>query len=161
MRPHRASLRAVTRRPKRILRPDGLADENAPVQVLEPSEPDVIRKFQPIIGSFPRGWEMAPLDSASFHDCAFINAAVELCEPDHPAKKWVLHHKQRDRTCVETLAVRAGAVHAKTFARQLMLIMEGTIITALVQRDWDAARDAKHLAAVLVQREMRGHRAAF
>lgn len=88
--------------------------------------------------------------SSRFRGCAFINAAVELSDPDHPAKKWVLHHKQQDRLYIQKLAEGAGVPNATRAARQLMLLAEGAIVTALVQGDLNAARDAKQVASCVI-----------
>jgi hypothetical protein len=49
------------------------------------------------------------------------------------------------------LARRAGIGDVAAFSRQLMLLVEGSIITALVQRDFDAAKDAKRVARALLE----------
>lgn len=91
------------------------------------------------------------IHSDGFRGCAFINAAVELAQPNHPAHTAVLAHKHRDRGYLEALASEAQAPDPAALARQLMLLLEGAIITALVQDDRNAARDARAVAEALLR----------
>jgi AcrR family transcriptional regulator len=88
--------------------------------------------------------------SDHFRGCAFINATVELADQQHPAREPVLAHKRRNRDYIEELAQGAGIPNPGTFAKQIMLLIEGAIITALVQHDPGAARDAKQTARTLI-----------
>jgi AcrR family transcriptional regulator len=88
--------------------------------------------------------------SDDFRGCAFINATVELADPGHPAREPAMAHKRRNREYIADLARAAGVADPASFARQLMLLVEGAIVTALVQRDPGAARDAKEAARVLM-----------
>jgi AcrR family transcriptional regulator len=85
-----------------------------------------------------------------FRGCAFINAAVELTDPDHPARGAIMSHKRRSRELIERLARAAGADDPQEISDQLMLLMEGATITALVEGDWQAARRAGAAATRLV-----------
>lgn len=88
----------------------------------------------------------------SFRGCAFMNASVELAEEAHPGKTEALVHKRRTVDYLEQLATDAGILEPRPFAKQLMLLMEGAIITAVVQDDPDAAKTAGEMAAVLLAR---------
>jgi AcrR family transcriptional regulator len=85
------------------------------------------------------------LQSDDFRGCAFINAAVEL-DPEHPARGAITSHKRRSRDLIERLTGQAGIDDAGEVADHLMLLMEGAIITALVEGDWQAARRARKAA---------------
>jgi AcrR family transcriptional regulator len=85
-----------------------------------------------------------------FRGCAFINAAVELADPGHPARTAIANHKRRSRDLIERLAREAGLEDPKTVSDHLTLLMEGAIVTALVEGDWEAARRAGAAAARLV-----------
>lgn len=90
--------------------------------------------------------------SNHFRGCAFINATVELANPMHPARKPAMAHKKRNRDYIEQLAVGADISHPQAIAKQIMLLIEGSIVTALVQNDPKAALDAKEVArALLIQ----------
>jgi AcrR family transcriptional regulator len=85
-----------------------------------------------------------------FRGCAFINASVELADRDHPAGAAIANHKRRSRDLIERLARAAGLADPRTVSDQLMLLMEGAIITALVEDDWQAARRAGAAASRLL-----------
>lgn len=89
--------------------------------------------------------------SRGFRGCAFINATVELADSKHPVNGPVLAHKQRNRDYIRELATKCKVPSPEAFARQIMLLVEGAIITALVQRDVDAAKDAKQAAQALLE----------
>jgi AcrR family transcriptional regulator len=90
--------------------------------------------------------------SAVFRGCAFINATVQLADGTHPAHLAVLTHKRRTRDWLQQLARDAGVADERSerLAAYLMVAMEGAIITALVQQDPDAGKDARHIAELLV-----------
>jgi AcrR family transcriptional regulator len=85
-----------------------------------------------------------------FRGCAFINASVELADRDHPAGAAIANHKRRSRDLIARLAREAGLEDPRTVSDHLMLLMEGAIITALVEDDWQAARRAGAAAARLL-----------
>ncbi len=90
--------------------------------------------------------------SLKFRGCAFINATVELADSRHLAKGPVQAHKRRNREYIQELAEQCDLPDPQALARQIMLLVEGSIITALVQRDVNAARDAKQAARTLLDR---------
>lgn len=92
--------------------------------------------------------------SDHFRGCAFINATVELANPEHPARVPAMRHKERNREYVEQLARGAGIADSTGLSKQLMLLVEGAIVTALVQDDLAAAANAKAAATALVDRAL-------
>ena len=72
----------------------------------------------------------------------------------HPAYLAVLNHKQRTREWLLSLALAEGfdGPAARRLSSYLMILMEGAIITALVQNDLDAGRQAREAAAILIDR---------
>lgn len=97
------------------------------------------------------------INSSRFRGCAFINATVELADPRHPAKEAVLAHKRRNRDYIEELARACNVSEPTALARQLMLLIEGAMVTALVQEDRHAAQDAKQAARALLSATMGGN----
>jgi AcrR family transcriptional regulator len=87
-----------------------------------------------------------------FRGCAFINASVELADREHPARDAITNHKRRSRDLIERLAREAGLEEPRIVSDHLMLLMEGAIITALVEGDWQAARRGGAAAARLLGR---------
>jgi hypothetical protein len=69
-----------------------------------------------------------------FHGCPFINAAAE-CEPDSLPHAVTVDHKRAVRAWVRELAEAAGADDPDGLARQLTLLVDGTLAAgALVDR---------------------------
>lgn len=90
--------------------------------------------------------------SNDFRGCAFINAAVEL-DPEHPAREAITHHKRRSRDLFDRLLADARAPNAQDLSDHLMLLMEGAIVTALVEGDWQAAKRARAAAVRTLEHE--------
>lgn len=87
----------------------------------------------------------------TFRGCAFVNATVELSDPDHPAREAVLDHKARTRAWVAEL-VEDCKVHDPEFvSRQIVQLMEGAITTALVEGDPTAAEVARVTARQVIR----------
>ena len=57
--------------------------------------------------------------------CALANAAVELAEPKHPARRVVELHKRRQRERLVALVREAGYVQPERVADELFLLVEG------------------------------------
>lgn len=91
-------------------------------------------------------WLAAP----DFRGCAFINATVELAGTDKRVTEVVRDHKNAMRAFLEELARSAGLAHPADLSGQLMLLIDGATVTALVQGEPSAAEAAKEAAAVLI-----------
>ena len=91
------------------------------------------------------------LGSADFRGCPFTNAASELPDPDHPAHEVVRRHKERVRRWLRARAKDAGATDPNGLSRQLMLVFAGAQAQALIEQSGRPARDARRLAAELVE----------
>jgi len=81
----------------------------------------------------------------AFRGCPFQNAVVELADPSHPGTEFVRGHKQRFseflRGLVEKTVGNAGA----KIAPAVSVLVEGAIVTAVIQGNphaADVARDA-------------------
>jgi AcrR family transcriptional regulator len=86
----------------------------------------------------------------SFRGCAFINAAVELADPSHPASAFVREHKERFAELLRGLIEQAVGKKASSFAPAVGLLVEGAIVTALIQGTPDAVDVARDAALKLV-----------
>ena len=93
------------------------------------------------------------INSSVFRGCAFINASIQLPDHQHPAFLAVLNHKDRTRRWLVTLAADEGFSReaAELIGSHLMLLMEGAIITALVQGRADAGKEAGDVAQILLR----------
>ena len=61
--------------------------------------------------------------------CAFANAAVELPEPDHPARRVIEEFKRRHRDLIIELCRKAGLRDPQLLADELFLLCEGARVT--------------------------------
>jgi AcrR family transcriptional regulator len=82
-----------------------------------------------------------------FHGCAFINAAGELADPAHEVRHLAAGHKLALARFVSQVADAAGQ---GTMTRALVLLIEGAIVTAMIEGRPDAARDARDVAIRLL-----------
>jgi AcrR family transcriptional regulator len=89
-------------------------------------------------------------ESPGFRGCPFQNAAVELADPDHPGTEFVRGHKQRFseflRGLVEETVGKAGA----KVAPAVNILVEGAIVTAVIQGNADTADVARDAALKLL-----------
>lgn len=93
------------------------------------------------------------INSRSFLGCTFINASVQVGKTNDDAQSAVFRHKERTRSWLLELVEESGVQpnSSKELADHLMLLMEGAIITALVENDRQAARRAKRAASILLE----------
>ena len=61
--------------------------------------------------------------------CAFANAAVELPDANHPARRVIEEFKSRDRDLIIELCRKAGLRDPELLADELFLLCEGARIT--------------------------------
>lgn len=83
--------------------------------------------------------------------CAFLNAAAEIIDPEHPARKIIRRHKQWMRDYLASLAEQAGLPDPERLGADLMLLVDGASARMLVDSDPRAAMDARRVAALLVE----------
>jgi AcrR family transcriptional regulator len=62
--------------------------------------------------------------------CALVNAAIELPEKDHPARRVIEDHKRAQRKRLVQLCEEAGLSEPDMLADELHLILEGARVTA-------------------------------
>ena len=62
--------------------------------------------------------------------CPMANAAVEITERDHPARKVIEAHKAKLRARLAELCARTGARDSRLLADQLFLLMEGAQVSS-------------------------------
>jgi AcrR family transcriptional regulator len=94
-------------------------------------------------------------ESPGFRGCAFQNAAVELADPTHAGTQFVRGHKRRFAEFLAGLVAESVGPGATRLAPVVSLLVEGAIVTAVIQRSPDAADVARDAALKLVA-EARG-----
>ena len=82
--------------------------------------------------------------------CPFVNAAVELADPRHPAHRLAAEHKQRFAERLADLAREAGARDAERVGRRLALLYDGAAAQAVVSDSAESAAEAHAMAAALL-----------
>lgn len=89
-------------------------------------------------------------ESPNFRGCAFINATVELANPNHPGCQVALDHQLAVYQYIFDLVKAAGIVPAEPLARQLLLFVQGAIVIAMMQDRPQAATEAKSAVITLL-----------
>ena len=93
-----------------------------------------------------REWFEAP----TFRGCAFVNAYGELGSSNPAAAEIVASHKRKLNEYLADLARQEGVTESDALARQLLLLVDGAIVTAAIQGDARAADDARGAAAKVI-----------
>ncbi len=82
--------------------------------------------------------------------CPFVNAVVELKDPDHAASEIALAFKNQRSAWLLELLGRLQIAHPESLAMQVMLLIDGAIAAAIVRRDPTVARAAREATRVLL-----------
>ena len=86
-----------------------------------------------------------------FRGCAFINSSVELANPEHPGFQIAVHHKKVTLDCLKNLATEAELSNPEAIAEQLMILVEGSIVMAMMQGTPAPMKQAKQAAKILLE----------
>lgn len=92
-------------------------------------------------------------ESPGFRGCPFQNAAVELADLAHPGTEFVRGHKQRFSEFLRGLVEQTVGKSAAKLAPAVNILVEGAIITAVIQGSPEAADVARDAALKLVGEE--------
>jgi AcrR family transcriptional regulator len=88
---------------------------------------------------------------SDFEGCSFVKALLEHGDRGHPVRNAAQAHLETIRAFLRRLAADAGVRDADAFARQLQMVMMGSIVAAHAG-DRDAARRAKEVGSLLLAR---------
>ncbi|WP_216901603.1 TetR/AcrR family transcriptional regulator [Synechococcus sp. CCY 9618] len=105
----------------------------------------------PLLAMFD--WLEAAVRAPDFHGCLFIKAASEYPDPGDLPRQAAVAFKQNCRALLEQLCRGAGAANPEQLAGALHLLLEGALVLAFLQRDPQAAVDARRAAALLLEDE--------
>ena len=86
----------------------------------------------------------------NFRGCAFINSSVELANPEHPGFQIAVKQKKMTLTFLQDLAAQANLSQPESLAPQLMILIEGSIVVAMMHKNSDAMISAKQAAQILI-----------
>jgi AcrR family transcriptional regulator len=92
-------------------------------------------------------------ETPDFRGCAFQNAAVELADPAHAGTQFVRDHKRRFQQFLAGLVEEALGDRAAKIAPAVGLLVEGAIVTAVIQGGSDAAEVARDAVLKMVAEE--------
>ncbi|MDH4581718.1 TetR family transcriptional regulator [Pseudomonas sp. BN415] len=91
------------------------------------------------------------LRQEEFCGCAFINAAAEFHDREHPVHRLAASYKIATQNYFRDALIRLEAAQPDRLARQLQYLMEGAISMAHIQGPGDQALEAKEAANVLLE----------
>ena len=89
-------------------------------------------------------------ETPTFRGCAFINASVELADPEHPGSVFARQHKVRFHAFLSGLIRDSIGESAANLAPAVALLIEGAIVTALIEGSSRPAQVARDAASRLV-----------
>ncbi|WP_214412461.1 TetR family transcriptional regulator C-terminal domain-containing protein [Sphaerisporangium fuscum] len=85
-----------------------------------------------------------------FRGCPFTNAAVELPDEGHPARKVISAYKNWLRLTLVELAAQAGLARPDELGYALLLLIDGANARVVVDGDRTAMLRARSVAATLI-----------
>jgi len=85
-----------------------------------------------------------------FRGCAFLNSAVELVDPGHPGYQVSMQHQQLTFDYILSLVQAANLPDPGGITRQVMIIMEGTVVVAMLQHRADMAAYGKQVLSTVL-----------
>ncbi len=89
-----------------------------------------------------------------YASCMFIKAASEYQDQGHPIRATSAEHKRLLADYLHDLAGKAGAGDPDKLARQLLLLVEGAIVTAYLLGPDGVSGDARAAAAAIIDRSL-------
>lgn len=91
------------------------------------------------------------LEETGYRGCAFLNALVEIPDPDEPAHREAVEQKDDQRAFfAELLAAHGYADDDGSLARRLLMLHDGASVAGLREKSPRAANDARGIAEVLL-----------
>jgi len=120
---------------------DGLAwwDE-----VIAPYEGEARRQLEALFAGF------ADKTCEESHGCALSNAALELHEPDHPARRVAVEHKREMHRRLKEMSAAAGAKD-NGLADALMMLLEGGHVARVTLEESGPVRAMETTAKALIR----------
>ncbi|QDU40853.1 putative HTH-type transcriptional regulator YxaF [Maioricimonas rarisocia] len=94
-------------------------------------------------------------ESPGFRGCAFINASIELADCEHPGSQFSARHKQQFHAMIEEVIRETAGRKGAAAAPAVALLVEGAIVTAVMEQSSEPADVARQAALALVARARR------
>jgi AcrR family transcriptional regulator len=89
-------------------------------------------------------------EQPGFRGCSFINAAVELADAKHPAARFAAEHKARFREMLLGYMKEVAGKKAESLVPAVYLLVEGAIVTAVMEESSKPADWAKQATLLLL-----------
>jgi len=96
-------------------------------------------------------WHQRWFDSKEFNGCAFIRAVGEYPETDSPVHQAVIVQKTRSRERLKDLLTEWEVSDPDGLARQILLLLEGAIVSAHTFGDSSIIQNARDAALTLIK----------
>ena len=90
------------------------------------------------------------LEADEFRGCPYLNTAVELSDPGHPARPVIRRYLEEIETHLTELGEGAGLAHPAMVASELQALLAGAISLAVARRTSAFALSAREAAVRLV-----------
>lgn len=87
-----------------------------------------------------------------YSGCMFVNAAAEYASRKDPVHRVAANHKQLLLDYITGLAKDAGAKKSADLARQLLVLMDGAMVSAQVSGAGEATKAARQVARGLIDK---------
>ena len=100
--------------------------------------------------AYVRGYA-CPIDDTEFRGCAFINAAAELADDEHPALGVVRSSIDNVQRGMRQVLADAGVADPDPLARQLLVVLEGAVAVGGIRRSDAIFADTERLVEALVR----------
>jgi len=94
--------------------------------------------------------------SGQFYGCPFVNATAEYSSPDHFVRQMAEDYNNRMISWIKRFVAELPADDPEHLARQIFLLIQGSIVVAQVSGSDEWARDARIMAAALIDRHTIG-----
>ena len=89
-------------------------------------------------------------ENPAFRGCVAINTMIEMPDRASPPHRAAVGHKRAVTNYLDRLLVEAGHANHHRLASQLMLLIDGAMVTAVREHDAQAAHSAKAIAIALL-----------
>lgn len=89
-------------------------------------------------------------ESPGFRGCMFINSHAELADAKHEGSKFSAQHKQRFHEMLKRIITQSSGAKAEKMAPAIALLVEGAIVSAVMEQSSKPADVAKDAALALV-----------
>jgi hypothetical protein len=90
------------------------------------------------------------LDSDGFRGCPYLNTAVELSDPAHPARPVIRRYYEEIEAYLATLVEAAGLASPRLVASGLLALLTGAISLAVARRTSAFALSGREAAVQLL-----------